>query len=264
MTIAQLQSNNKNVNEICPINCKNLVSAIDKSHFQALSQEQYWKRMDNLTSAMTVYEYRKAFEEKDGDLTYYKTDIIFRNGDEFFFTETKNQYKNDADISLDELDIEPIKTDHIWLLFSQGFTIAPNTLPINSYFKLSPLIFYDKNNATTSFPGDLLLEEAQTCEILKKNPNPNIVEYLGCVIHANQITGLCLVKYGESLATIVDQMAYKNGQFDLISLIKGIEAGVCHFHDLGLVHNNLNSSNKIIDTGNGPCIIFFYSCQKSD
>lgn len=160
---------------------------------------------------MTVYQCREAFERKNGDLTYFKTDIILRNGDEFFFADTKDRYKNDADIPLNEFDIEPIKIDHIWPLFPQDLTMAPNPLPINSYFKPSPLIFYDKNYATPSSPSDLLLEEARTCEFLRKNPHPNIVEYLGCVVHANRITGLCLVKYGATLATIVDQMAHKNG-----------------------------------------------------
>lgn len=129
---------------------------------------------------MTVYQCREAFEQKNGDLTYFKTDIILRNGDEFFFADTKNRYKNDADIPLNELDIESIKIDHIWPLFPQDLTMAPIPLPINSYFKPSPLIFYEKNYATTSSPSDLLLEEARTCEILRKNPHPNIVEDLGC------------------------------------------------------------------------------------
>lgn len=262
MVFAQLESNGENGNEICPNSCKNLLFAINKGHLQASTQEQQSKGADNLASVMTVYECREALEEKDGDLTYFKTDIILRNGDELFFAETKDRYKHDADIPLDKLDIEPIKIDHIWPLFPQDFTMAPNSLPINSYFKPSPVIFYDKKYATTSSPSGLLLEEARTCEILRKNPHPNIVEYLGCVVHENRITGLCLAKYGATLTTIVDQMAHKNGQFDPISLMKGIEAGVRHLHKLGLVHNDLNPSNIMIDAENGPRIIDFDSCQK--
>lgn len=111
-------------------------------------------------------------------------------------------------------------------------------------------------------PSNILLEEAQICEILRKNPHPNIVEYLGCVVHANRISGLCLVKYNATLATLVKQMPHKIDQIGRISLLSGIEAGIRHLHKLGLVHNDVNPSNIMIDAEDVPRIIDFNSCQE--
>lgn len=82
---------------------------------------------------------------------------------------------------------------------------APNPLPANSYVKTPSLIDYNEETAARSPPSDLLLEEARICEILRKNPHPNIAEYLGCVVNGNRISGLCFVKYNATLATLVNQ-----------------------------------------------------------
>jgi hypothetical protein len=50
---------------------------------------------------------------------------------------------------------------------------------------------------------DLFLAEARICEILKKHPHPNIVQYFGCVTQNDRITGLYLVKY---LTTLQDRL----------------------------------------------------------
>lgn len=258
----QPQSNGEDNNKLCSNSRETLPPAMNEGRTQALTQGQELKKIDNLASVMTVYECGRIFEEKDGDLTYSHTNIIFKKGDEYFYAKTKIRYKIDDDIPLDELNIEPIHIDHIWPLFPQDFTIAPNPLPINTYAKSSSLVYYEKDIAMEFSASHLLLEEARVCEILRKNPHPNIAEYLGCVVQGGRITSLCFVKYDATLATLVNQMPHKIEQIGRISLLNGIEAGVQHLHKLGLVHNDINPSNIMIDAENVPRIIDFDSCQK--
>lgn len=47
---------------------------------------------------------------------------------------------------------------------------------------------------------------------------------------------------------------------DYSGFLTGIESGIRHLHSLGLVHNNINLSNIIVD-GDNLIIIGFSSCQ---
>lgn len=235
---------------------------MNEGYTQAQPQGQELKKIDNLASVMTVHECGQIFEEKDEDLTYSHTTIIFKKRFEYYYAKTEIRYEINDDIPLDGLNIEPIHIDYMWPLFPQHFTIAPNPLPINAYVKSSSLVYYEKDIAMKFSTSHLLLEEARVCEILRKNPHPNITEYLGCVVHKNRITSLCFVKYDATLATLVNQSPHKLDQIGRISLLNGIEAGVQHLHKLGLVHNDINPSNIIIDAENVPRIIDFDSCQK--
>ena len=49
--------------------------------------------------------------------------------------------------------------------------------------------------------------------------------------------------------------------FDRGHCSRGIEAGVRHMHKLGLVHNDLNPSNIMMD-GDNPVIIDCDSCKR--
>jgi serine/threonine protein kinase len=49
--------------------------------------------------------------------------------------------------------------------------------------------------------------------------------------------------------------------FDKSLCLRGIEDGVRHMHSLGLVHNDLNLSNIMMD-GNRPVVINFDSCKR--
>lgn len=199
----------------------------------------------------------------NGELVYSHTAIILRRGDEFFHALTKNRYSSHADIDPNELNVKQIGTEHMWPLLPQDFTRAPNPLPANSYVKTPSLIDYNEETAARSPPSDLLLQEARICEILRKNPQSNIAEYLDCVVNGNRISGLCFVKYDASLATLVNQKVRGDFRLNKDRYLKGIEAGIRHLHELNLVHNDLNPSNLMNDHDNFPRIIDFDSCQKN-
>ncbi|EFW22500.1 conserved hypothetical protein [Coccidioides posadasii str. Silveira] len=50
--------------------------------------------------------------------------------------------------------------------------------------------------------------------------------------------------------------------FDRVLCLQGIESGIKHMHTLGLIHNDLNTSNVIMDKRDNPVIIDFDSCQR--
>lgn len=50
--------------------------------------------------------------------------------------------------------------------------------------------------------------------------------------------------------------------FDKDLCLQGIESGIRHMHSLGLVHNDINPSNIMIDSADRPVIIDFDSCKQ--
>ncbi|KAK3317591.1 serine/threonine kinase [Cercophora scortea] len=149
-------------------------------------------------------------------------------------------------------------------LFDPTFAKAPDPLPSNSYIKRPSLLgVYNVENVvkgldeTTTDEADLVLQELRVCEILMKHPHPNIAQYLGAVVEKDRVAGLCFVKYGKTL----HQLVHSGLPFDRHAIFVGIEKGIKHLHDLGLVHNDINSSNIMVDDKGNAVIIDFDSCR---
>lgn len=90
-----------------------------------------------------------------------------------------------------------------------------------------------------------------------EHPHPNVAHYLGCIVEHGRVTGLCFVKYDMSLS----EALRRNIPLDKERCLRGIEDGVGHPHGLGLIHNDLNPSNIMMQDGD-PVIIDFDSCKK--
>ncbi|PSR75071.1 hypothetical protein BD289DRAFT_464087 [Coniella lustricola] len=72
-----------------------------------------------------------------------------------------------------------------------------------------------------------------------------------------RIRGLCFVKYPLSLFEQIQKKMPLNIRF----CVQEIKKGVAHLHRLGLIHNNLNPSNIMMDAAK-PVIIDFDSCKQ--
>ncbi|POR37904.1 Uncharacterized protein TPAR_01898 [Tolypocladium paradoxum] len=106
---------------------------------------------------------------------------------------------------------------------------------------------YTYGDAVASFEaGAHLLNEAAVCEVLKKHPHPNVIRYFGCVVEDGRIKGLCFVKYQMTLL----QRVRDSRPLDVDRCLQGIEERVNHLHGLGLIHNDLNPSNIMMDGDN--------------
>ncbi|KAI4863258.1 serine/threonine kinase [Hypoxylon rubiginosum] len=206
---------------------------------------------------MEICEQSEAFVEKDGDLVFEHTKIILRRQeDEYFYATTEQRLSTSSKIDVNSLHLINIPTDNIWPTFDTKLTRAPDPLPPNSYVKQPSFLYYDDAVASSELSG-LLLNEAEVCETLRRHPHPNIARYLGCIVKDGRIRGLCFVKYSMTLP----QRLKHAPSFDKGLCLQGIARGVTHLHELGLIHNDLNPSNIMMD-GDNPVIIDFDSCKR--
>ncbi|KAM0224777.1 hypothetical protein ACHAQD_001571 [Fusarium lateritium] len=150
-----------------------------------------------------------------------------------------------------------VEGENIWPDYPSGLTIAPEQIFEYCYIKYPGLTSYVADQAQNNFK-ELILAEANTGEILRQNPHPNIAKYWGCEVIEGTIRGLCYGRYAMTL--------YERGEIgvplDTQHLLQGVKAGVAHLHSLGLVHNDISSSNIMLDAGDNPVIIDFDSCTR--
>lgn len=139
-----------------------------------------------------------------------------------------------------------------------------------------PTLFFVKRTKLVEFDGGkylarLVLQELETCEIIRKKPHENIAQYFGCEIINGRITGLCFRGYQQTLMQWINPTALNKADFILLiradvrtilaaHYLVGIERGIRHLHSLGIAHNDINPSNVMITRDDlVPVIIDFDS-----
>lgn len=170
-------------------------------------------------------------------------------------TQEYYRLKSPFDIDLNALDLHKIPLNHVWPVFDPRFAQAPDPVPENLYLKQPSLLTYGDTDASLRF-DQLILHEAKICEILRRNPHPDIARYWGCFIRRGRIRGICFDKYTVSLSEWVKG----DDGLDVDLCLRGIRNGVEHLHELGLAYNDLKPAN-IMMNGNNPIIIDFDSCK---
>ncbi|KJZ70629.1 hypothetical protein HIM_09984 [Hirsutella minnesotensis 3608] len=207
---------------------------------------------------MEVYQQAQVFIEKDGDLEFGFTKLIIRGlNHQYFYAITKDRIGASSSVDLDRLQKIPISIDSIWPRFSVQFSRAPEPLPSECFVKEPNLLDYGDTPASLQLSSHIL-HEVEVCEILKKNPHPNIATYMGCVVAANRIQGLCFVRYKMTLAKRLSL----NAPFNKDLCLQDMEQGIQHLHSLGFVHNDINPMNVMVDEMDRAIIIDFDSCQQ--
>jgi hypothetical protein len=191
---------------------------------------------------MEVCDQNEAWVEKDEDYTFSHSKIILRKTDEYFYATSAHRYRSAADINMLDLDLIPIPVSEIWPQFPKHFKRAPEPLSETCYVKRPSLLYYGDTEASTGV-SDLVLHEAQVCEILQRSPHPNIAEYLGCVVEKSRITYLCFVKYDMTLSQRITQVSRP---FNAEYILRSVEEGIWHLHSLGLIHCDLNPTNILM------------------
>ena len=209
----------------------------------------------------TEFELRSMNEvwvENNEDFVFDHTKIVLLQNNEFFSAATTERllhHRENPDCS---------KLDYVVLIpredycprYKPHLTKAPARLPSNTYIKRPSLLPWDRNTPDSNIAG-LVLHEAEICEILRKNPHPNIVAYHGCQVVDGRVVGLCLTRYD---ATLAERLATTT-VIPIQSWYEGMKRGVDHLHHIGLVHNDFNPSNIMFD-GDTPVIIDFDSCKQ--
>ncbi|KAK0743842.1 kinase-like domain-containing protein [Schizothecium vesticola] len=104
----------------------------------------------------------------------------------------------------------------------------------------------------------VLLQEVEIYEALRQHPHPNIARYHGCYVGENGgFRGIYLQRYSATLKQRKPAVSEKEKR----RLVRGIRDCVAHLHSLGLVHNDLNPSNVMVE-GDVAVIIDFDSCRR--
>ncbi|KAM0502468.1 hypothetical protein ACHAP8_004013 [Fusarium lateritium] len=148
----------------------------------------------------------------------------------------------------------PIPVENVCPKFTSSLTAAPEGMMDYFFFKYTHLDSDSgKPNDRTK---DLVLMEAKTCEVLMKNPHPNIAKYWGCYVLDGRIRALCFANYPMTL----QQRKETGVPLDTERCLKGIRDGIVHMHGLGLIHNDINTCNIMMDLSDNPVIIDFDSC----
>lgn len=201
---------------------------------------QCWRFVGDLNQAQPEFEY---------------TRVIFRDGDDYFSVELAEYIPRLTDLPvIDPSRLQKIPREHIWPRLDNKLTICPKPERPDVYIKQPRLAAYDGSASLSSY----LLDEARICQLLIEKPHKNVARYLGCVVKADRITGLCFQKYAETLSERL-----KAGRLvDKERCFQQIKEGIDHLHALGLVHNDINSDNIMVLDGEGsaPVIIDFDSC----
>lgn len=122
--------------------------------------------------------------------------------------------------------------------------------------------------------GDLekrIAREVETCEILRKKPHPNIATYYGCNESHGRVSGLCFKRYTSTLLEAVNPRCLNKAAFlssgralvteSISSGLPGLLAAIKHLHSLGLVHNDINPANIMLDEEGKLILIDFDSCR---
>lgn len=92
---------------------------------------------------------------------------------------------------------------------------------------------------------DIMVREIANCEMLRKDPHPNICRYVGVNYGMDQgITALLFRRYDTTLWGLVCGGLV----FDAEKCIQGIQKGIQHIHSLGYVHCDIKPANIFVDT----------------
>ncbi|OJA12214.1 hypothetical protein AZE42_10150 [Rhizopogon vesiculosus] len=170
--------------------------------------------------------------------------IVWKEGDNYYQSEHS---ATNGSFDIDSLPVATPIPMHIFKgCWDPSLTESPPLAPVDSFLKRPRIIVlmpddYDTDKShkhdLTRTPGDFLVQEAKVYEILKQHPHPNIGVYYGCVLWT------------------------KDPTLNHTTILEGISKGLQFLHEaLGLVHNDINPSNVMLDDAGNPVIIDFDSC----
>ncbi|KAJ4263539.1 hypothetical protein NW762_006358 [Fusarium torreyae] len=155
-----------------------------------------------------------------------------------------------------QLVLVHIPEEAVFPKLSSSLTKAPDSIIQYCYIKRPCFSGYEADDENQNRVREVILQEAKICEILNQNPHPNIAKYWGCKVANDRILGLYFGKYVMTLQERIESRV----PFDVQHCLKGIKNGILHLHSLGLIHNDINPTNIMLDPSDNPVIIDFDAC----
>ncbi|KAL3481913.1 kinase-like protein [Aspergillus californicus] len=205
---------------------------------------------------MEVVQKNEAFKRIDGKMQFSYVQVFVLEDGILYTGKWMNRF--DLPKKLDDLqEVKQIPTD-------RGPEVNPAWSAV--YVKTPSLLAYINGNLEKQ-----IAREVETCEILRKNPHPNITTYYGYNQKHNRVSGLCFKRYTSTLLEAVNPRRLGKAAFlssprelvpeNLISGLNGILAAIKHLHSLGIVHNDINPANIMIDEDGALILIDLDSCR---
>ena len=209
---------------------------------------------------MKVIECVEAWAEKGDDWEFDHFSIILAKDTKLFKAHSAHKFGISQDIETKDLEcpLIPLPHEDLWPPLTNHLTFAPHPVPDNAYTKRRRLCDYHPQTSAVK-PRELLLHEARICELLRRHPHRNVASYLGCIHEEGLVTGLCFVRYKETLS---DRFRDSSRPLDVSLCLQGVKEALDHLHSLGLNHNDINPCNIMLDEQDVPIVIDFDSCQR--
>ncbi|CZT22192.1 uncharacterized protein RCC_08061 [Ramularia collo-cygni] len=165
-------------------------------------------------------------------------------------------------LTIEELKacLKPLPDDDVYPeLPMSGITIFSGLVDDPKLFLKAPKVHEDFIG--TGLLPKLMLQEAETLELLLRTPHPNIARYHGCLAKRGRIVRLVFDRYDMTLKQRLDREEISR-HLNIDNLMKQIESALHHLHILGLAHNDLNPMNIMINDSNETLyLIDFGSCR---
>ena len=206
---------------------------------------------------MEIIQKNEAFKKIDGKMQFSYVHIFIRQDGILYSGKWSNRFETPKTLE-DIQESRQIPTE------DRGPEVKPTWSAV--YIKTPSLLSYAKNNIEKQ-----VALEVEACEILRKNPHPNIATYYGYSEKNGRVSGLCFKRYKCTLLEAVNpqrlnKVAFRSSGRELVkedmkSGLDEIMDAITHLHSLGLVHNDINPANIMLDGDGGLVLIDFDSCR---
>ncbi|KAL5363912.1 kinase-like protein [Aspergillus floccosus] len=206
---------------------------------------------------MEIVQKCEAFKKVEGKMRFSYTQVFARRDGILYSGKWPNQH--DSPNTLEELQ-EPkrIPTEDRDPEIEESWSAV--------FIKTPSLLAYIDGNIEKR-----IAREVETCEILRKKTHPNIATYYGCNECHGRVSGLCFKRYTSTLLAAVNPQYLNKAAFlssgrqlvteNVTSGLQGLLAAIKHLHSLGIVHNDINPANIMLDEESKLILIDFDSCR---
>ncbi|KAJ5374226.1 hypothetical protein N7517_006232 [Penicillium concentricum] len=206
---------------------------------------------------MEVIQNNEAFRRIDGKMKFSYVQVFVRQDGILYSGKWTNRLNSPK--ALDDLqELKQIPTE------DRGPEAKTAWSAI--YMKTPSLLAYTDGNLEKQ-----IAREIETCEFLRKNSHPNLATYYGYKDTHGRVSGLCFRQYTSTLLEAVNpqrlgKVAFLSSPRELVkanmkSGLEGILAAIKHLHSFGLVHNDINPANIMLDDDGTFILIDFDSCR---
>ncbi|KAK0655486.1 hypothetical protein B0T16DRAFT_424306 [Cercophora newfieldiana] len=181
-----------------------------------------------------VLEMNEAFEEEvNGLFGFAGTLVVYQADGKVYHAVSKARCSSPSEVKAEHLkNVVNIPVSAYRPPASSEITRAPDPLPRDGYS---------------------VLAEAKVCEQLMRHPHPNVATYLGCQRTLMQEVNPRNLSKRRSRSS-------RRATGNYGSMLAGMESGIKHIHSLGLVHNDINPKNVMLD-GDRAVLIDLDSCR---